>query len=438
NIGKAYEATSVMHFTMHVSGTVYAFFKKKAYEFSFFISMDSRRSAMDSAVEVAISFKGSCGDPSPMKIGLIKYCCYNFLVAKTTPGAVPPALLGQAKDSTCARSPDKAHTHTRTTEEINRIILDAKRPMEMSLRRKFTHRRRTTTTSRISNCPVLTTSHDTERERESCLPRQSFSDSSRARRGSETEALTMVSHASHAINGEKIPKRDGERRIPSLSLSPPPPLSHYIYIYTRVNFYSLSLSLNNFSTDLFGANCSFELCLLLSAYWRGAGRGEIVCDSRFSASTGTFYVLLGDAKDCRFLSGKNVESRKRNSEKLGMLMSSIIYDLSFTLRFLANEISLNKEYTVLVDYAIVSSVEKEADKGVAPGSNTSFDRRKRGEREESQRNVLYLYYEVAYSPWKKTKTLPFEDAGKTPERRRKNIKTSGLKCNLKLLRKFPT
>ncbi|KYN29010.1 hypothetical protein ALC57_01657 [Trachymyrmex cornetzi] len=220
-----------MHFTMHVSGTVYAFFKKRLM-FSFFnmnmksnekeisfcstwenvfgvgsvgmnptvpllddalkhdaISMDSRRSVMDSAVEVAISFKGSTHHDSCPFFSVREYCCYNFVVAKTTPGAVPLALLRQAKDTTCARSPGARaysqysqfptlsrrgdrqtpikHTHTlaRTTEEINRIILDAKRPMEMSLRRKFTHRRRTTTTSRISNCPVLTTFHNAEKER---------------------------------------------------------------------------------------------------------------------------------------------------------------------------------------------------------------------------------------------------------------------------------
>lgn len=37
--------------------------------------------------------------------------------------------------------------------------------------------------------------------------------------------------------------------------------------------------------------------------------------------------------------------------------------------------------------------------GVAPGSSTSLvDRRKRGEREESRRYVLYLCHEAAYSP----------------------------------------
>lgn len=67
---------------------------------------------------------------------------------------------------------------------------------------------------------------------------------------------------------------------------------------------------------------------------------------------------------------------------------------------------------------------------MAPGSSSSLsvDRRKRGEREESRRNVLYLRYEAAYSPWNKD-----AQRSRTPEGRRKNVKTSGM---LKLLRKF--
>lgn len=60
------------------------------------------------------------------------------------------------------------------------------------------------------------------------------------------------------------------------------------------------------------------------------------------------------------------------------------------------------------------------------------ERRKRGEREESRRNVLYLRHKAAYSPWNKDGRR-FEDAGRTPEGRRKNAKTRGA---LKLLRKF--
>ncbi|EGI69917.1 hypothetical protein G5I_01460 [Acromyrmex echinatior] len=540
NIGKAYEATFVMHFTMHVSGTVYAFFqKKKAYEFSFFeilkktaqvqilsetqklaqklivnfnvptfllyvtlldmksnekfdgrrfsfydtwenifgvgsvgmnptvpllddalkhdvISMDSRRSLMDSAVEVAMSFKGSCGNPSLMKIELI---------TKTTPGAVPLALLRQAKDITCERSPQRdalgrrpwethlpsrslflslspegkarererererergtraysqysqfptlsrrggkhrqsAHTHTRTTEEINRIILDAKRPMEMSLRQKFTHRRRTTTTSRISNCPVLT-SHDAERE--SCDQDRVFLSSSRARRGSETKALTMILSDTHSVYWNREEERD---RVPKglqliakseVALFEGSKINHHLTEHP-VSYY-LVLLISPYNTEILRSNwAKLVKAVLLSNIWVQPPMSLILTNDIQGMILNNIQEVLSDWTPWsqRFVK-YNSQSRAETDMSLRVFQREtlpypdIIYDLSFTLRFssgtsgsicgilckallftidlvscrdvfraaLADEISLNKEYTVLVDYAIVSSVEKEADK----------------------------------------------------------------------------
>lgn len=83
--------------------------------------------------------------------------------------------------------------------------------------------------------------------------------------------------------------------------------------------FSFSLPGKNFSTDPFGdANCSFEL------YYRRAGEMP-VAEKSFAIRafqrrlTGTFYVPLGGAEGSRwFLAEKNVESRKRNLEKLSL------------------------------------------------------------------------------------------------------------------------
>lgn len=69
--------------------------------------------------------------------------------------------------------------------------------------------------------------------------------------------------------------------------------------------------------------------------------------------------------------------------------------------------------------------------GVAPGSSTSANRRKRGEREESRRNVLYLRHEAAYSPWNKDAT-----ASRTSEGRWRNVKTGSAKIITKISARF--